>query len=55
MKVSTVRYKGEYFEIGGVSKAMSGKKFRDLVNDVTNAMWIVDPKQQPLLFWGQDV
>ena len=55
MKVSTVSYKGEYFEIGGVSKAMSVKKFRDLVTDVTNAMqcglWIRN--NNPFSFGGK--
>ena len=48
MKV-IVSYKGDYFEIAGVSKAMSVKKFRDLVTDVTK----VDPKRQTLFFGGK--
>ena len=48
MKV-IVKYKGDDFEIDGVSKAMTVKKFITYVKEATS----VDPKYQNLYFGGK--
>ena len=48
MKV-LIKFKGQDFEIPDVSKAMTVKKFRSFVKDVTE----VEPKLQNLYFGGK--